>query len=281
MTGSHGFVGTNLIEAFDSTYDIIRWDARVDKALPECDAIIHLAGKAHDTRNTTQEEEYYKVNTNLTKKMFNAFLESKANKFLFFSSIKARDNDTPYARSKKTAEDYILSNSSFTNDTNKRFYILRPCMIHGKGVKGNLPLLFKFVKSGWPWPLAAFENKRSYASIENVSFVVNELLKKNVESGIYSICDDESISTNVLIRLMSESLGIKPKMISLPKSVVRLGAKLGDLLHLPLNTERLIKLTENNVVDNSEIKKVLGINYMPVKAVDGLKASIIDLMRND
>jgi len=281
ITGSHGFVGTNLIETLDSTCDIIRWDAREDKALPECDAVIHLAGKAHDTKNTTLEEEYYKVNTDLTKKIFDAFLESKAKKYLFFSSIKAKDNDTPYARSKKTAEDYILSNTNITNDTNKRIYILRPCMIHGKGVKGNLPLLFKFVKSGWPWPLAAFENKRSYASIENVSFVVNELLKKNVESGIYSICDDESISTNVLIRLMSECIGIKPKMISLPKSVVRLGAKLGDLLHLPLNTERLIKLTENNVVDNSEIKKVLGINYMPVKAMDGLKTSIRELLKND
>lgn len=281
MTGSHGFVGSNLIDMLSVEHEIIRWDVRSNCKMPECDAIIHLAGKAHDTRNTTQEDEYYEVNTDLTKKMFNAFLESKANKFLFFSSIKAKDNDTPYARSKKTAEDYILSNSNITNDTNKRIYILRPCMIHGKGMKGNLPLLFKFVKSGWPWPLAAYENKRSCASIENVSFVVNELLKKIVESGIYNICDDESISTNVLIRLMSESLGTKPKMISLPKSIVRLGAKLGDLLHLPLNTERLIKLTENNVVDNSEIKKALGINYMPVKAMDGLKASIRELLKND
>lgn len=279
MTGSHGFVGTNLIEALSDKHDIIRWNVRSDEPFPDCDAVIHLAGKAHDTKNRTHEGEYIKDNTKLTKKVYDAYLRSNATKFIFFSSIKAKDNDTPYARSKKAAEEYIISKKEDILD--KSYYILRPCMIHGKGVKGNLPLLFNFVRNGWPWPLAAFENQRSYASIGNVSFVVNELLKKDVESGIYNICDDGSVSTNELIRLMSESLGIKPKMISLPQSVVRYGAKLGDLLHLPLNTERLEKLTKNNVIDNSEIKRVLGISYMPIKAMDGLKVSIRGLLRDD
>ena len=279
MTGSHGFVGTCLIEMLSDQHEIIRWNVKSDEKLPDCDAVIHLAGKAHDMKNTTFEDEYFNVNTELTKKIYNAFLKSKARMFIFFSTIKAQDNDTPYARSKKAAEDHIISKKEELRD--KSCYILRPCMIHGKGVKGNLPLLFNFVKRGWPWPLAAFENQRSYASIGNVSFVVNELLKKDVESGIYNLCDDESVSTNELIRLMSESLSIEPKMISLPRIVVRLGAKIGDSLHLPLNTERLRKLTENNVIDNSEIKKVLGISHMPIKALDGLKVSIRGLLRND
>lgn len=305
MTGSHGFVGTNLIEAFESTYHITRWNIMEDKPLPECDAVIHLAGLAHDTKHTTEKEKYFEVNTELTKRAFDRFLESRAKKFIFFSSIKAQDNDTPYAKSKKAAEEYIqeklkilalqttngrAENGKFLRPSeqasrddkkDKKIYILRPCMIHGKGVKGNLPLLFNFVKKGWPWPLAAFENQRSYASIGNVSFVVNELLKKDVESGIYNICDDESVSTNELICLINESLGIKPKMISIPKNIVRFGAKLGDTLHFPLNTERLGKLTENNVIDNCDIKKALGINLMPVKAMDGLKVSIRELMKND
>ena len=294
MTGCRGFVGTNLIEALSGEHEIIRWDVRSDEELPECDAVIHLAGKAHDTRTflrpsgskraelerdrlrNQQIDEYYKVNTELTKKMFDAFLQSKAKKFIFFSSIKAKDNDTPYAKSKKAAEEYIQE--KFRDESlefrDKRVYILRPCMIHGEGVKGNLPLLFKFVKKGWSWPLAAFENKRSYASMGNVAYVVSELLNKNVESGIYNICDDEPVSTNDLIRLMSDTLGCKAKMLRVPKGIVRFGAKSGDILHLPLNTERLGKLTGDYIVDNSDIKRAIGINSMPIQAKEGLEATI-------
>ena len=249
MTGSHGFVGKNLIEALSGEHEIIRWDVRSDEELPDCDAVIHLAGKAHDVRCKKEDgREYFVVNTELTKKMFDAFLQSKAKQFIFFSSIKAKDNDTVYARSKKAAEDYIL-NTNCTNDTNKKVY-------------------------RWPWPLAAFENQRSYASMGNVSFVVKELLERDVESGVYNICDDEPVSTNDLIRLMCELLGHNAKMLRVPKGIVRFGAKIGDILHLPLNTERLGKLTGDYIVDNSEIKRALGINEMPIQAMEGLEATI-------
>lgn len=277
MTGSHGFVGTNLIEALSEGHEIIRWDARKDEDLPECDAVIHLAGKAHDVRCKKEDgREYFAVNTELTKKIFDAFLQPKAKKFIFFSSIKAKDNDTPYAKSKRLAEEYILNQLKVKNEKlkDRDTYILRLCMIHGKGVKGNLPLLFKFVKKGWPWPLAAFENQRSYASMGNVGYVVSELLNKDVESGIYNLCDDELVSTNELIRLMGESLGREAKMLRVPKGIVRFGAKIGGILHLPLNTERLRKLTGDYIVDNSEIKRALGINSMPIQAMEGLKATI-------
>ncbi len=269
MTGSHGFVGTNLIEALSDKHEIIRWDARVDQPLPEVDAVIHLAGLAHDTKHTTEAEAYYKVNTLLTQQIYDRFLESSAKKFIFFSSIKAQDGDTPYALSKKKAEDYILNNMD-----DKRVYILRPCMIHGKGLKGNLPLLYKVVKTGIPWPLAAFENQRSYASMENVSYIVNELLHKDVESGVYPICDDEPVSTNELISIICGCLGKKIKLWRIPQGIMTACAKIGDLFHLPLNSERLGKLTENYVVSNSDIKHALSIKEMPIKAVDGLKSTI-------
>ncbi len=290
ITGSHGFVGTNLIETLSSEHEIIRWDVRSDDALPDCDAVIHLAGKAHDVRCKKEDGRvYFEVNTELTKKIYDAFLRSKAKKFIFFSSIKAKDNDTPYAKSKFLAEQYIqekfrdesleFRDNTSTSSAAKRVYILRPCMIHGKGVKGNLPLLFKYVKKGWPWPLATFENQRSYASMGNVAYVVNELLKKDVVSGTYNICDDESLSTNNLILLMSESLGRKVEMMKIPKGIVRMGAKIGDLIHLPLNMERLEKLTEDNVVDNSDIKIALGIQNMPIKTIDGLKYTINEMIK--
>lgn len=267
MTGSRGFVGSNLIEALSCEHDIVRWDARVDQPLPVVDVVIHLAGLAHDTKHTMEAEAYFKVNTILTQQIYDRFLESSAKKFMFFSSIKAQDGDTPYALSKKKAEEYIVSKGITTA---KRAYILRPCMIHGKGVKGNLPLLYNVVKTGLPWPLAAFENKRSYASMENVSFVVSELLHEEVNSGIYTICDDEPISTNELISVICGCLGKKTKFYRIPRGLMIAFAKMGDVLHLPLNSERLGKLTENYVVSNDKIKQALGINRMPIKAVEGL-----------
>lgn len=278
MTGSHGFVGTNLIEALDTTYHIIRWDAREEKPLPECDAVIHLAGLAHDTKNTIEAKKYFEVNTELTKKIFDRYLENGARKFIFFSSIKAKDGDTAYARSKKAAEEYIL-NTDYTDDTDKRVYILRPCMIHGKGNKGNMNLLVRWVKKGWPWPLAAFENKRSYASIGNVSFIVEQLLSKNVESGIYEVCDDEPVSTNDMIDIIYENMGRKARMLRIPRSLMKVGARIGDLFQLPLNSERLGKLTADYVVDNKKIKQALGIETLPVDAKDGLRISIQSMLK--
>lgn len=270
MTGSHGFVGTNLIEALGDKYEIIRWDIRSEKQLPDVDAVIHLAGKAHDTKHTTEDAEYYAVNTELTKMIYNRFLESGAKKFIFFSSIKAQDGDTPYAKSKKAAEEYILSKK----DANKQVYILRPCMIHGPGNKGNLNLLYKAIRKGLPWPLAAFENRRSFASIGNVNFIVDQLLRSEIDNGIYPLCDDETVSTNELIRIVYGCLGKKAHLWRIPQGLMKVLARVGDVLCLPLNTERLEKLTKNYFVDNSKIKNALGIGKLPVRTLEGLKSTI-------
>lgn len=238
--------------------------------------MIHLAGLAHDTKNAKNPEKYFKVNTELTKKIYDRFLESGAARFIFFSSIKAKDVDTPYAQSKRCAEEYILR----LNDTSKKVYILRPCMIHGKGSKGNLNLLVKWVKKGWPWPLAAFENKRSFASMGNVSYVVEQLLKKDVSSGVYEVSDDEPVSTNELIEIVSQCMGKEIKMVRVPKWFMIAIAKMGGVLHLPLNGERLGKLTDNYVADNSKLRQALGIERFPIDARSGLKYSIQRLINN-
>src|SRR5690606_34845970 len=138
----------------------------------QADAIIHLAGKAHDTANTSLAEEYFIINRDLTIALFNEFLKSDIKDFFFFSSVKAVADTvdgvlyedvlpkaiTPYGQSKVEAEAYLLSQKL---PEGKRLFIIRPCMIHGPGNKGNLNLLYKLVEKGIPWPLAAFENQRS------------------------------------------------------------------------------------------------------------------------
>ena len=264
--------------------------------LPKFDAIIHLAGKAHDTKNQSASQVYFDINTGLTQKIFDFFLESSAKKFIFFSSVKAAADSVvgdmltedviptpvgPYGESKIAAEEYILSKLRSEHgelkvamQRDKQVHILRPCMIHGPGNKGNLNLLYNVVKKGIPWPLGDFENKRSFTSIDNLCYVVEGLLTKDVANGIYHMGDDEALSTNELIALMCEAMGKEPHIWKMNRKMMEGCAGLGTLLHLPLNTERLRKLTEDYVVSNEKIKSALGIDRMPVRAADGIMKTI-------
>ncbi|MGC3977968.1 MAG: NAD-dependent epimerase/dehydratase family protein [Paludibacteraceae bacterium] len=303
ITGIHGFVGTNLVKVLkndciiygldiiapekDGVIKTFLW-SELDK-IPEVDVIIHLAGKAHDTKNKADAKVYFDVNTRLTEQIYDYFFASNCNKFIYFSSVKAAADKVegdvltedivpkpvgPYGESKIKAEEYILSKQNECENKQKKSYILRPCMIHGAGNKGNLNLLYTFVKKGIPWPLGAYENKRSFCSVDNLSFVINQLIEKNIAGGIYNIGDDDPVSTNELIQLIAESANKKPRIWRLPAITINAIAKLGSILHFPLNENRLRKLTENYVVGNEKIKKALNIDKMPVTSVEGMKKTL-------
>lgn len=325
ITGSSGFVGTNLYKSFYNDFELLGLDItnkgvfpvesvfsweQLDK-IPEVDVIIHLAGKAHDTSNSSNPQSYFDINLGLTQKIFDFFLQSKAKKFIYFSSVKAvaanlngeiltedaiPSPNRPYGQSKLAAEQYIQAeldkwqegeqknkNTSKNNESapsnigktpigfsDKQLYIFRPCMIHGAGNKGNLNLLYEIAKKGIPWPLGRFENQRSFVSIDNLSFVIRQFITKNIEPGIYQIADDEAVSTNELISLMAKAMGKKERIWNFSPKLIILIAKIGDLIHLPLNTDRLNKLTETYIVSNLKLKKALGIQKMPMDAKQGL-----------
>jgi len=291
ITGATGFVGQNLsiylqeqqIQTQSVSLRSPAWTTEIDTT---ADAIIHLAGKAHDTANTSSTEEYFKVNRDLTIALFDEFLKSHINDFFFFSSVKAVADTvegtlyedvkpkaiTPYGKSKLEAETYLLSQKL---PEGKRLFIIRPCMIHGPGNKGNLNLLYKVVEKGIPWPLAAFENKRSFLSIDNLSYLIHEmLLNQEVASGIYHFADDKPLSTNELIRAINKALDRKAKFLPIPKVFIETIAKCGDVINFPLNSERLKKLTENYVVSNQKIKTALNIKQLPLSAEEGIIKTI-------
>jgi nucleoside-diphosphate-sugar epimerase len=122
VLGATGFVGTNLVKFFDSDYSIFNHQKDSSLLIKET-IVIHLAGKAHDLKNTSNPNEYYQVNTELTKELFNAFLASDAKVFITLSSVKAVADEvdgsltegyipnpiTHYGKSKLLAEQYILS----------------------------------------------------------------------------------------------------------------------------------------------------------------------------
>ncbi|MCM0343132.1 NAD-dependent epimerase/dehydratase family protein [Bacteroides fragilis] len=327
ITGVHGFVGSNLVKALSSNniiygLDIVTpekegvaktfsWDELPQLTNMQINAVIHLAGKAHDTHNKSAADIYFKVNTGLTQKIFDWYMANPTpKKFIFFSTVKSVADHVPgdilteecvptsvgpYGESKVQAENHIIQSfapaamerpfhnfsdadvsDSFkvSDGSNKQVYIMRPCMIHGPGNKGNLNLLYGVVKKGIPWPLGAFENRRSFTCIDNLCYVINGLLTKDVESGIYHMGDDEALSTNELIELICEALGKKAHIWHLPKGLMNGMSKLGGWCHLPLNPLRMQKLTENYVVSNDKIKKALGVDKMPVRANEGIMKTV-------
>lgn len=147
-------------------------------------------------------------------------------------------------------------------------------MIHGEGNKGNLNLLYSVVSKGIPWPLGAFENRRSFASVDNVCYVVSQLLEQNIESGIYNIADDEPLSTNDLISLIGKCTNKPSRIFKISKKLISICAKLGSIIRFPLNTQTLGKLTESYVVSNEKIKSALGITSMPIDVRTGLEKTI-------
>mgnify|MGYP003575988846 FL=1 len=143
-------------------------------------------------------------------------------------------------------------------------------MIHGPGNKGNLNLLYKFVAKGLPYPLASFNNKRSFLSVENLCFIIKEILvRDDIPAGVYNVADDEPLATSEVVQLLSVSMGKRARLLQLPVTLIKGIARLGDKLHLPLNTERLQKLTENYIVDNTKIKQVLK-KPLPLSAREGI-----------
>jgi nucleoside-diphosphate-sugar epimerase len=143
-------------------------------------------------------------------------------------------------------------------------------MIHGPGNKGNLNLLYKIVKKGIPWPLGAFKNKRSFCSIDNLLFIINELIERDdIPFGVYNIADDEAVSTNDLIKLIAESQNSKYRIWNISPILINFLAKIGDIFKLPLNTERLNKLTETYIVSNTKIKNAIN-KPLPVSSRNGL-----------
>ncbi|WPR71641.1 NAD-dependent epimerase/dehydratase family protein [Flavobacterium sp. NG2] len=289
ITGITGFVGQNLNHFLKKDYQL-KGISRVTS--PESlsyteffqgnnsyDAIVHLAGKAHDLKKTADDAAYYEVNYELTKKLYDHFVQSTAQKFIYISSVKAAADEvegildenvvpkpvTVYGKSKLKAEEYIMQNLP----EDKEVYILRPCMIHGPGNKGNLNLLYSIVAKGIPYPLGAYKNERSFLSVDNLCFVIEQLLQKKVPSGIYNIADDFSLATTDIVSLAGESLERKATILAVPQLVIKAIAKLGDIAPLPINSERLQKLTENYVVSNAKIKKALGIE-LPLSSREGL-----------
>lgn len=291
LGGNNGFIGSHLSKSLAKSFDckfvsMRNFDWLSDHFSPNC--VINLVGKAHDFTGSAKEEDFYFANYELAKKAFQLFIASPANLFIHISSLAAIEeieassslseiatynSVTPYGKSKRAAEEWLLEQ---TLPMGKKMIILRPPMVHGAGDKGNLNQLYKLVSKGIPYPLVKFKNKRSFLSIENFCFFIEQILIKRdkMESGIYHLADDETLSSNEIVKIIKEETGFHTPCLPLPKSVIRWVSKIGDRTSLPLNTWRLKKLTSNLVVSNKKIKIALSIQRLPRTAKEGLRETI-------
>jgi nucleoside-diphosphate-sugar epimerase len=280
LTGSSGFIGSNFIKYFDKEFLITKFNRIQDPIIKE-KVVIHLAGKAHDLKGASNYNDYFEANTKLTIKLFDAFLNSDSEIFIMLSSVKAvADNDVDnltesiipnpislYGKTKLLAEDYILSKEL---PINKKVFILRPCMVHGPGNKGNLNLLSKFIDYRIPWPLASYENLRSFCSLQNLLFIIRELIVNNtIESGVYNIADSQPISTNDLIKIISNVKKRNVLLVNVPKILIKYFIKIISIFNSNINDEFLNKLTTNYVVSNRKIVNAIGKD-LPVSTIAGL-----------
>lgn len=292
ITGASGFVGRNMKPYLEQNgyilYPLNLRQPLSGQEFDSADAVIHLAGKAHDHAGTAEAAAYFEVNTELTRTVFKQFLQSEASVFIHFSTVAAITDEhidgvlteeaeprpsTPYGQSKLKAEQLL---QEAILPVGKKIFIIRPAMIHGPGDKGNLTLLYNIVAKGIPYPLAAYENQRSFLSIDNLNYAVEKLLTQagSIPSGIYNLVDDMPVSTNEVVRLIAKATEKKEKLWVLPKLLARSIARLGDFLPLPINSKRLAKLTGNYIVANDKIKKALNIESFPVTAQEGLIKTI-------
>lgn len=301
ITGVTGFIGHNLIQHFSNERNFQLFGHSRDavkardqfKGLPveliethsaevfnelKIDTVIHLAGIAHDLSNQYKPSDYYRVNFENTKTIFDEFVKSNAKKFVFLSSIKAAVDIssnavdetvqsipvTDYGKSKRKAEEYI---QSVQLEEGKRAYIFRPCMIHGEGNKGNLNLLYRFAKTGLPYPFGAFSNQRSFFTMDNLNFVFESFLNKNIPSGIYHLADEGFLSTTELYKLISLELGKKPMVWYTPSGLIQFFfSSIGK-------RATLNKLTEDMMVSNKKLLQYIG-QPLPVAMREGLKKTI-------
>ncbi len=311
ITGVRGFVGTNLKEYLktqskyhitgasrkrenlegniDFLDDICSYDELCEEGERRdqkysFDAYVHLAGKVIHDQQQKDRDEYFRVNYEQTKRIYNQFLaDPQAKKFIFLSTIHVLTEKpdrvidetfepkpfTPYGQSKFDAENFIKSNSK----PGKNHYILRPTMIHGPGNKGNLNMLYNMINRGFPYLLGSINNCRSFTSIDNLTFIIKELLQNDIQPGLYHIADDEPTYSHDLIRLIGEITGRKARILPLPLGFLKIISRLGNYIKLPINDHRLIKLTEDFIVSNEKIKNAIG-KPLPVRSKEGLEKAL-------
>lgn len=266
VTGASGFVGSRFLEVADDRYNINVVSLQSSKIeelnFEGVDTVLHLAGIAHRMERT-EDKLYFDINYELTKKLALKAKNGGVKQFLFMSTIKVYGDgydyltlETPclpndaYGKSKLLAEEYL----SEINAESFKVAIIRPPLIYGPGVKGNMAKLIRLVETKRFIPLGGIDNQRSMVSIDNLIHLIFLMIEKE-STGIYLIQDDMPISTSQLLGEIIESKKSKAELIRIPKLV--------EWIIRLIKPEMHIRIFGSLVVEDSKTKKLL--NYKPLE----------------
>jgi nucleoside-diphosphate-sugar epimerase len=279
LTGTTGYIGQNLTKFYNAKSKknksiSLRFQNWYKMMPQETETIIHLAAINHNPQDSAFDEEYFRVNTELTSKLFRFFLSSNAKTFIFLSTTELVDRNleqvsevstvnpmNPFLQSKYEAEQFILKQNL---PEGKRAIILRVAPLYGREIKSKLHAIFSYCKK-FPWFYGALTTKHSFCNIDNLTEIVYQITEnQTVASGIYNVADDEAIESIQFINWMSEVLEKKTTIYKVPKGVLNLLAKLGTIFNWEFNTKKLFEKSHSRIVNCDKLKNELHISKMPM-----------------
>ncbi|CAA7621661.1 NAD-dependent epimerase/dehydratase family protein [Magnetospirillum sp. UT-4] len=210
-------------------------DTQWSAALEGCEAVVHLAARAHvmDESEADPLAVFRRINCDGTLRLAEQAEAAGVRRFLFMSSIKVNGEATapgrpfraddppapvdPYGIAKAEAEAGLAALGG-----SMAVVILRPPLVHGPGAKGNLAALMRVLARGWPLPLGAVDNRRSLVGLDNLADAAGFLLDSDA-TGPVLVRDGEDVSTSQLMRLLAAGLGVRPRLLPVPPALLRLG----------------------------------------------------------
>lgn len=292
FTGASGFLGYNICPILEKTYDVhtigltddddIKFN--IAKDVPPInthyDIVLHAAGKAHTVPKTEAEKQvFYDVNYQGTVNLCKALEKAGMPKTLIFISTVAvygceygelidethpLNGDTPYAKSKIMAEEYL---TKWCLDNNVRLGILRPSLLAGKNAPGNLGAMVNGIRKGFYMNIAGGKVKKSVLMAEDIARLIPLLEQKG---GIYNVCDTRQPSFGEISISVAKQLG-KGKPFNIPYWMAWCMAKVGDLLgsKTPFNSYKLEKMTKSLTFSNEKAKHELG--WEPLDVLENYK----------
>jgi len=208
-----------LSRSHNSTYETficcLGKDKIPNKALKSVDTIFHLAGLAHDIKNNKDESFYHLINFEATVELARLAVKNNIKNFVFVSSVKAggmlpsnrclfeEDQGTPegiYGRTKREAEIELLK---IGKKSNMNISIIRPSLVYGPNLKGNLNLMFLGIKQGWFPPLPETGNQRSMIHVDDLSRAILFLSTDDRANGeIFIATDGQNYSSREIYNIM-------------------------------------------------------------------------------
>lgn len=224
ITGASGFVGRNLTQYFDDhkvSYQCCSLRSGVDPVVPlleDVASIIHLAGVAHQFAEIS-DEEYFHVNCSLPVALATKAKEAGVQHFIYLSSVKVYGESAAskildersackpvdaYGKSKLQAEQALLA----LNDDAFCVSIIRPVLVYGPGVKGNLAQLIKLFSKRRLMVFPRIKNRRSMVNVGKLCRMIALLIEKRL-AGIFIASDIGATSSYALAEAIAKQKGCR------------------------------------------------------------------------